>query len=199
MKKLLVTALAIGLVLTLGVGFANAPSASHEVDIRIPNVLFLRITNGTTNARLDGTTINFNFTADADAINDYLDHISAITDPDDAWIGSTDGTPAFGDVIVFSNRNNAWRVTVEATAFAAAGFGLDRVRVTPSRPNLSTSTAAGTSWTLSTAAENIFTAGGRTQGWKSLGFSATDYEIRLDGTELSGDYLTTVTYTILQP
>ena len=196
MKKLLVTALAIGLVLTLGVGFANAPSASHNVDIRIPNVLFLRITDGTDNDRLDGTTINFSFTANEAAINAYLDHVTAVDAGADAWIGHTDGTPAFGDVIVFSNRNNAWRVTVVATDTA---FGLANIRVTPGRPNLSTSTAAGAFWTLSTTAANIFANGGRTEGWKSLGFSADDYEIRLDGTELPGNYFTTVTYTILQP
>jgi len=71
--------------------------------------------------------------------------------------------------------------------------------VTPGRPNESGSTAAGSFWTLSTASQDIFTAGGRTLGWQTLGFSATDYEIELDGTELPGTYVTTVTYTILQP
>ena len=197
MKKFLTAALTTGLILALGAGFANQSSASHGVDIRIPNVLFLRITNGTNNERLDGTTVNFNFTADAAATNAYLDHVTAVDDGADPWIGSTDAAPAFGDVVVFSNRNNAWNVSVEATNTA---FGLDNIRVTPD-PALNTSGAepVDTSWTLSTAAVDIFTDGDQTQGWQSLGFSAADYEIRLDGTELHGDYFTTVTYTIYQP
>jgi hypothetical protein len=195
MKKLIGTLATLGLVLTLGVGFANAPSASHDVNIRIPNVLFLRITDGISNARLDGTTVNFDFNADDAAINTYLDHVTAVDDGADPWIGSTDNDPAFGDVIVFSNRAADWRVTVQATDTA---FGLANIRVTPGGTNTSGATAVGP-WTLSTAATNIFTNGSRTQGWQSLGFSAADYEIRLDGTELPGDYFTAVTYTILQP
>ncbi len=194
MKKFLTAALTTGLILALGAGFANTPSASHGVDIRIPNVLFLRITDGDSNASLENTVVNFDFVTEIDA---YLDHVTAVSDDAaDPWIGSTDDDPAFGDVIVFSNRNNDWHVTVVATD---TGFGLSNIRVSPSGDNESDAAEVGSLWTLSTTAEDIFTGGGRTNGWKSLGFSADDYEIRLDGTELPGDYSTVVTYTIVQP
>ncbi len=198
MKKLVVISIVAGLVLALGAAFANQNSASHGVDIRIPNVLFLRITDGESNARVTDAVVRFNFTADAATTNAYLDHVTAVTSEADAWIGSTDTTPAFGDVVVFSNRNESWVVTVQATAFATTGFDLSSVRVTPSGANESGATRVG-SWTLSTAAQNVATGGAQTLGWKPLGISANDYEVRLDGSELPGDYETTVTYTIAQP
>ena len=195
MKKLITTAVITGLLLALGAGFAQpfTPSAAHDVAIQIPNVLFLRITDGTDNEAVTGAVVNFDFASDAAAINEYLDFVAA----GGGWVGHTDSTPAFGDVIVFSNRDG-WRVTVQATAFAPAGFSLANVRVTPDGTN-ETSADMLSEWTLSTTAQDIAEDGGRTVGWESLGFSAGAYEIDLDGTEDPGDYTTTVTYTIAQP
>ncbi len=196
MKKLITTALVTGLVLALGAGFAQpfAPDAEHGVTIQIPDVLFLRITDGTDNEAVTGTVVNFDFASTDAAINEYLDWV----DGGGGWIGSTDDVDAFGDVIVFSNRDG-WSVTVVATAFATAGFSLDNVQVEPSGTlNLATANIAG-SWTLSTTLESIASNGAFTQGWKSLGFSAGDYAINLDGTEEPGTYETLVTYTIAQP
>ena len=193
-KQLLVIALVAGLLLALGAGFAQpfSDNASHSVTIQIPDVLFLRITNGTDNAAVTGAIVNFDFASNPDAIIEYLDHVAE----GGGWIESTDDDAAFDDVIVFSNRAG-WRVTVQATAFATAGFSLANVRVTPDGTN-ETSATVLEDWTLA-ATQNIATGGLRTEGWESLGFSADAYEINLDGTELPGDYTTTVTYTIAQP
>ena len=193
-KQLLVIALVTGLLLALGAGFAQpfSDNASHSVTIQIPDVLFLRITNGTDNAAVTGAIVNFDFASNPDAIIEYLDHVAE----GGGWIESTDDDAAFDDVIVFSNRAG-WRVTVQATAFATAGFSLANVRVTPDGTN-ETSATVLEDWTLA-ATQNIATGGLRTEGWESLGFSADAYEINLDGTELPGDYTTTVTYTIAQP
>ncbi|TVR87530.1 MAG: hypothetical protein EA416_14460 [Trueperaceae bacterium] len=192
-KQLLVTALITGLVLALGAGFANQESASHDVDIRIPNVLFLRITDGNDNNRFEAPAVNFIFTDTEEAVVAYLDHVGAIVNLDDAWRGSTDDTPAFGDVIVFSQVN--WSVTVSAENDGAVVFPLDRVRVERGSGELDSSiTTASESWTLAES-ESIF-GGTSTQGWQSLGFSAANYEVYLDGSEDPGDSVIQVTYTI---
>jgi len=198
MKKYLTATLVTAMLLGMGTALGQA-DASHDVEIRIPEVLALRITDGSGNTAATGPSVVFDFLAGA-AFDDYLDALDAGS----AWLAPT-AVNNFGDVIVFANRGT-WRVGVSATAFTftddvvlgetAAGIDLADIRVTPSgAPGLNVSNVAAF-WDM-TGGE--IADGVRTQGWRSLGFSGDDYLFFVDGDEAPGSYLTVVTYTITAP
>lgn len=56
-----------------------------------------------------------------------------------------------------------------------------------------------TAWSLSSDAQEIAWRSGSTGGWRSLGFSGSDYALTVDGDEASGTYTTTVTYFLTFP
>lgn len=198
MKKLIATAVVTTMLLATGAAFGQ--SASHEVEVRIPNVLMLRITDGVGNAEATAPSVSFDFQADFDT---YLDAVNSgvVTD-----LFPTDVND-FGDVIVFSNRGT-WNVTVATTGITFAndlnlvgvtgnGVALTDITVAPPAAALHGSIQArAASWNL---AGGQIANGVRTQGWRSLGFSGNDYRLAVNGDEDPGTYTTTVTYTIAAP
>jgi hypothetical protein len=198
MKKLIATAVISAVLLATGVAFGQ--SASHDVEVLIPNVLMLRITDGSGNDPATDPSVTFDFQATAN-VDDYLDAVNA---------GGGDLAPtavsSFGDVVVFSNRAT-WNVTVGASTLGfvdnlgltvtGTGVALSDITVAPSGtagPNVS---SVDTSWDLTTTGS--IANGVRTQGWRSLGFSGGDYRLAVNGDENPGTYSTTVEYTIAAP
>ncbi len=198
MKHILSTLLISALLASLGSAFAQ--SASHELEIRIPNVLMLRITDGSSNSAAVSPAVNFDFQAAAN-VDTYLDMVNG---------GGGNLLPTsvnnFGDVIVFSNRAT-WNVTVAASVVTFAnnlgiagitgnGVALSDISVTPSGTAGLNVSSVSASWDLtgSTIANGV-----RTQGWRSLGFGGDDYRFSVNGDEDPGTYTTTVTYTIAAP
>ena len=196
MKKLVSTLLATAMLVGLGAAFAQA--SSHDVEIRIPNVLQLRIVNGSSLAAASSPSVTFDFQANQAA---YLDLVNA---------GGGELAPTsvtnFSDVIVFSNRAS-WTVTVSAgeitfdnnLGLAGAtnlGISLADIIVRPSgTPGANVSTLEA-SWSLT---GGTIATGVRTQGWRNLGFGGADYRFAVNGDEDPGTYTTTVTYTIAAP
>ncbi len=198
MKKLVVTTLITTLLLASGAAIGQAAAASHDVEVRIPNVLFLRITDGNGNAAATDPSVTFDFQANLSA---YLNLVNT----GGGAIAPT-AVSNFGGVVVFSNRGT-WNVTVAATALVHTdnltlgvtgnGVALSDITVTPSgTPGLNVSEVAD-DWNLTTATS--IANGVRTQGWRSLGFSGGDYRLAVNGDEDPGTYTTTVTYTIAAP
>jgi hypothetical protein len=198
MKKLFATAVISAVLLATGVAFGQ--SASHDVEVLIPNVLMLRITDGTSNDATSDPSVTFDFQAPGN-VDTYLD---AVNDGG-GNLAPTD-VSAFGGVVVFSNRAT-WNVTVGASildfvdslglSVTGNGVALSDISVTPSgTPGLNVSDVS-TNWDLTTSTS--IANGVRTQGWRSLGFSGGDYRLAVNGDENPGTYTTTVTYTIAAP
>ena len=198
MKKLVVISIVAAMLLGSGVVFGQ--SASHDVDIRIPNVLMLRITDGS-NASATNPGVVFDFVGLEGNTNAYMDMVNL-------GGGSLQPTAVsnFGDVIVFSNRAT-WNVTVATTGIdflddvvaglRGNGVALSDITVTPTGAIGTNVTSVSTSWSLATTTS--IANGVRTQGWSSLGFSGDDYRLAVNGDEDPGTYTTTVTYTIAAP
>lgn len=172
--------------------------ASHNVTINIPNLLMVRITNGS-NAAAPNPAVTFDLVTDIAAFIDAIENNTPLRPTNFV---------DFDDVIVFSNRAT-WTVNVTASPISATqltglntdlqGVTLAKISVAP-RGSIDTGivTSRATSWELSEGA--TFVASGiRTQGWESLGFDGDDYLMNVDGTEDPGNYSTTVTYTISAP
>lgn len=208
MKKFIVSTLAMFVLVSFGVVFAQTNVASHDLRARIPDLLMLRITDGS-NSSVNSPAVAFNFVADAAGLTAYLNMYMGLGDP--AVAVDLDPTSSnFDDIVVLSNRG-AWVVNVSATAFAfvdnvlagevAAGLALSDITVDPT---VTTATATGglssinDTFALSTVAQSI-ASGTRTQGWTSLGISGDNYRISINGDEAPGTYITTVTYTITAP
>jgi hypothetical protein len=182
--------------------FGAAQSDSHDVTVRIPSVLQLRITDGTSTADATGSSVTFDYQAAAN-INTYLNAVNA---------GGADLNPTavnnFGNVVVFSNRNSTWNVNVAATALTftnnlgvtgatGAGVALADIRVIPSGTSGSGVTTVAANWNLATT--TAIASGTRTTGWSALGFGGNDYRLTVNGNEDPGTYATVVTYTITAP
>lgn len=196
MKKLVSTLLATAMLVGLGAAFAQA--SSHDVEIRIPNVLQLRIVNGAGVAAASGPSVTFDFQGDADA---YLDTVNG---------GGGELAPTswnqFDNVVVFSNRAT-WSVTVSATAIVfdnnyglagmtPNGVSLADIIVRPSGTTETNVSSRASSWDMT---GGTIASGVRTQGWRRLGFGGGDYRFAVNGDENPGTYTTTVTYTIAAP
>jgi len=196
MKKLVATTVIATILLATGAAFGQ--SDAHDVEVLIPNVLMLRITDASGSDEGASPSVVFDFQTDVDA---YLDMVNG---------GGGDLAPTgvadFDDVIVFSNRA-AWSVGVSAEALTFAddlglsvsgnGVALSDISVEPSGtpgPNVS---SVETSWSLATT--DSIANGVRTQGWRSLGFGGSDYRLAVNGDEDPGSYTTVVTYTITAP
>ena len=200
MKKLVIISIVAAMLLASGAAFGQA--ASHDVEIRVPNVLMLRITNGSGSLGVasnpgvvfDFVTLSANVDAYLDAVNDGGDELAPTSVSD------------FDDVIVFSNRAT-WNVTVAAdpigftddvvTGLTANGIALSDITVAPSGTPGDHVSSVSASWSLATTTS--IANGVRTQGWRSLGFSGSDYRLTVNGDENPGTYRTTVTYTIAAP
>jgi hypothetical protein len=202
MKRHLVRLAALAALSVAGLGFAQTDT--HDVTVRIPSVLQVRITNGTSTAASAAPAIEFDYQAAAN-INTYLNTVNA---------GGGDLPPTlvtdFGNVLVFSNRVGTWNLGVSAAALtytnnlgltpAPTGLGvaLADLKVTPSGAMDSSVASRSASYTLATASSTV-ASGGRTTGWASTGIGGNDYDLVVSGDEDPGQYVTTVTYTISMP
>jgi hypothetical protein len=175
-------------------------SDTHTSTIRVPNYIGLKIVDAAGN-----------ITNNASVVFDYS------TDPvtyRNATLGSQVLPPTqvvnFSDIQVVWRTGN-WRVYVRATPLVftgtgpGSGFVLGDIRVrrglvsgkTPG-PTIASGNVL-TQWSLTTNWQRIVNESGGTQGWESLGFNGSDYEIRVQGNESTGQYTTVVTYLLTYP
>jgi hypothetical protein len=202
MKRHLLRLAALAALSVAGLGFAQTDT--HDVTVKIPSVLQVRITNGTSTAASAAPAIEFDYQAAAN-INTYLNTVNA---------GGGDLPPTlvtdFGNVLVFSNRVGTWNLRVSAAALTysnnlgltpaptGVGVALADLKVTPSGTMDSSVASRSASYTLATAPA-IVASGSRTTGWASTGIGGSDYDLVVSGDEDPGQYVTTVTYTISMP
>ena len=169
--------LAAAAVLSSGMVFAQAEQ-SHEVNVKIPNVLRIRLTQGDSNAAATNPDpVEFDFIT-REAVFDT-----------GTIFGPTNGpTYNWDDVRVFSNNQNGWEVfvTVDNSDFdwGKIKVAADGVHAFNGGFDLDGGSIAGHS--------------SKTGGWESLGFGPQDFTAEFDGSEDAGTYSTTVTYTILE-
>ena len=165
--------LAAAAVLSTSAAFAQ-DTQSHDVNVKVPNVLRIRLTSGASNAAVaNPTPVEFDFVANEAAF-------------DVGSFGPTNASFNWDDVKVFSNYA-IWSVEV-STGNDVGSFDWSKVSVTATGAN------ASNSFTL--ADTTIAGASSKTGGWQSLGFGPDDFEITFDGSEDAGTYATTVTYDI---
>lgn len=202
MKRHLLRLAALAGLAVAGFGFAQ--SDTHDVTVKIPSVLQVRITNGTSTAASAAPAIEFDYQAAAN-INTYLNAVNA---------GGADLAPTlvtdFGNVLVFSNRVGTWNLRVSANALTytnnlgltpaptGVGVALADLKVTPAGTMDSSVTSRSANFALATAPA-IVASGSRTTGWASVGISGNDYKLTVSGDEDPGQFVTTVTYTISMP
>jgi hypothetical protein len=180
MNKLLATIVS-GMLLGVGAAFAQT-SQSHPVEVRIPGVMMIRLTSGTSNdpVRLP-TPVQFDLT-------------TVPFEPIRTYSPTNLAAANWNNVRVFVNRAGTWRVTV-ATDNNLFPWG--RVRVIPSGGFYRVR-----AFNLPLPAQSprtILTGAGPTGGWRSLGFGPARFRLRLTGTEAAGTFSTTVTYAIVSP
>lgn len=189
------------LSLLAAASFAAAQTDSHDVTVRIPSVLQVRITDGTSTAASAAPAIMFDYQAAAN-INTYLNTVN---------VGGGNLAPTavtdFGNILVFSNRSGTWNVNVSASALTftnnlgvtgatGAGVALADMVVTPSGALGSGVSSRSANYNL---AGGLVASGTRTTGWSGLGISGNDYALVVNGDEDPGQYVTVVTYTIVAP
>ena len=169
MKKVLV--LLVVAVLGSSLGFAQS-SQSHDVNVKIPSVLRIRITSGASNAPVTApSAVVFDFVA-----NPTLFEVGTP-------LASTNAAPANWDGIKVFSNGQAWRVEVATTTTGAFDWSKVSVLALDGSP-------------LFNLGSGEIATGGITSGWMSLGFGPSDFRITFDGSEDAGTYDTTVTYNI---
>jgi hypothetical protein len=202
MKRHLLRLAALAALSVAGLGFAQTDT--HDVTVRIPSVLQVRITAGTSNNAAAAPAVTFDY-QDAAHINTYLNTVNA---------GGGDLAPTavadFDNIKVFSNRVGTWNLRVSAAAFtftnnlgltpapAGVGVALADIKVTPSGTMDTSVTSRSTTYSLATAPA-VVASGGRTTGWAAVGIGGNDYDLTVNGDEDPGQFVTTVTYTISMP
>lgn len=170
--------LAAAAVLSSGFSLAQSDQ-SHDVNIKIPDVLRIRLTSGASNAAVaNPTPVEFDFVAN-----------QAIFDVGDYGPTNT-GSFNWDDVKVFSNDADGWEVRVATVNNSADVFDWSKVTVRHGGAN------ANVTADFDIAGGSIADNNAKTGGWESLGFGPNDYTISFDGSEDAGDYNGTVTYDI---
>lgn len=169
--------LAAAAVLSTSVAFAQ-DQQSHDVNIEIPNVLGIRLTNQTT-----GDAAVTNPTAVEFILNDGQMFGGGEFVPSNLGEGNWD------DVKVFSNVSG-FDVEVEVTN----GLDFNWNKVSFEADGLANGT-----FQLGALSPNIVTGAAKTNAWTSLGFGPDDFKLTLDGSEDAGNYSTEVTYTVTLP
>ena len=178
MKKLL--AIVAATIASLGAASAQTEQG-HPVEVRVPNVLIIRLVFGASNAAV------------ASPSPVLFDLTTVALEPIRTYAPTNLAAANWNNVRVFAN-GGGWRVTV-ATSNNLFPWG--RVRVTPSGGFYRV--RAFTLPTLAQGSRTIFSHTARTGGWRSLGFGPARFRLRLTGTEAAGAYTTTVTYSIVNP
>ena len=170
MKKVFAL-LAATAVLSTSAAFAQ-DTQSHDVNVKVPNVLRIRLTEASSNAAVTSPDpVEFDFVA-----NEAMFDVGSF--------GPTNASFNWADVKVFSNNGTGWAVDVSTDNVS---FDWGKVSVTATGANAANFTLAD-----ATVASNT----GKTGGWESLGFGPDDFSITFDGSEDAGTYSTTVTYDI---
>jgi hypothetical protein len=199
MKRHLLRLAALAALSVAGLGFAQTDS--HDVTVRIPSVLQVRITNGVSTAESANPSVTFDYQAAAN-INTYLNTVNL-----GGGLLNPTAVVDFGNVLVFSNRSGTWTVTVAAapltftnnlavTGATGAGVALGDISVVPSGVQGTGVTTRSASYTM---AGGTVATGGRTTGWSGLGIGGNDYRLNVNGNEDPGTYVSVVTYTIATP
>ena len=175
MKKAL-SLLAAAAVLSSGVVFAQNEQ-SHEVNVKIPDVLRIRLTQPNSNdAATNPDPVEFDFIAN-----------EAVFDTGTVF-GPTNSNFNWDDVKVFSNNQNGWEVFVTTDN---GDFDWGKIKVAADGAH-----AFNGGFDLDGG--SIAGHGSKTGGWESLGFGPQDFSIVFDGSEDAGTYSTMVTYTVLE-
>lgn len=173
MKKFLVSSIIGGLMLGAG-AFAQdlGSSASHELEIVIPEVLMIRIdATGASNVVFDYGT-------------EFDTYFELLEDGSNGSLAPT--ADSFENISVFANYE-AWSVSVRAEGDRLVN---ERVTVRPAAPS---DYMAVDTFRLD---GNRIASGNQTQGWRPLGIAGADYLLFVDGTETPATYRATITYSI---
>ena len=174
MKKVFAL-LAAAALLSTSAAFAQ-DTQSHDVNVKVPNVLRIRLTQGASNAAVaNPTPVEFDFVA-----------YETLFDVGQAF-GPTNASFNWDDVKVFSNNGAGWTVEV-STGNDVGSFDWSKVSVAATGANAVSS--------FSLADTTVAGSTSKTGGWASLGFGPDDFSITFDGSEDAGTYSTTVTYDI---
>lgn len=175
---------------------ARAQTREHDVRIRIPNYIGIKIVDDR------GMITNA-----ASVVFDYGSDVAGYVA---AYQGAGSLVPTsvlrFSDVQVIASRGR-WYVYTRATPISytgpgtGAGLGLADIRV---RRGAVSGLAAGAgtvaaTWTFGTGYRLVARGRGTTFGWQSLGFNGRDYEVAVQGDEDPGEYFTQVTYLLYNP
>lgn len=190
---------------------AQSTGRMHTITINLPDVLAIRMTNGTNNAQLSATPdVGFDYTSSATLIDQYLSAVGTTTQLGNTGpvAGSpTASNPRLGGIIVFSNDSNPWTVGITTGVDAASAlsgtnaFPADQVYLTPKPASGITLVPTTSPFALPATTggtPSVFT-GSQTQGWKSLGVNTSSYSIKVTGTEVPGITILDVTYTFTAP
>lgn len=193
MIKARTTALILGIFLLVG-SAAMAQTDQHDVTIRIPDLLSVRIVDGSGNNPSSAAVV-FDFQANATT---YINTVNA-----GGGEMNPTGVTGFADVLVLSNHGS-WKLNVSAAALGysdnqsvgtggTAGIALSDIKVHPSG-GLGTGVTSHADFDLSTA--TAVAVGIKTTGWSGVGISGDDYRLAINGDENPGEYTTVVTYSI---
>ncbi len=193
---------ALGLLLLSIFQGALAQSATHDVTVRIPNYIGLKIVGESGNIAR-GASVVFDYESDPDA------YVAAIEG--DGRLAPT-AVADFADVQV-AVRGGAWRVWVGALQLTYGGdhvgnglqlsdIRVERGAVSGLTPEAITFRPGGSilpGWNLSNSWQRIVIDNQSTGGWRSLGFSGLDYVLTVRGDEDPGRYTTVVYYLLTNP
>lgn len=194
MKKSLVSVLVLTTLVSLGTAFAQ--SESHDVTIKIPEMLGVRIVDsGGDLATNPGVTFDYQ---DAAYEQDYIDAVNAGGDDLDPT-----AVTQFAGLQVLYNAGG-WHLTAAMGAitftddFSASllgsGISASDITVTPTGTPGAGVTNVVSSFDLSTTSD--IATGSNTTGWSEVGISGDDYTLTVNGDEDPGTYTATVTFTL---
>jgi hypothetical protein len=176
MKKYIIPALAAFALASFGTALAQS-SASHDLRVTIPEVVGIRILP-TSAADVVTTSVVFDYAA----AGNQAAYATALQSAGVVYLPPT--SFSLGDIEVIA-VGTEWSVAITTSGpLTNTGIDLSRVRVTSSVHG------------VFTLASGAGVATGVATNWTSLGISGASYALGVDGTELDGDDLITVTYTI---
>ena len=170
-------------VLGAGVAFGQTvlSQKSHGASVTVPNMAFIRMTLGASNADV--------------AAPDQVDFTMTPLTYQIGTFSPTNGGFNWDDVKVFYNTDAAWEVVVSTSGDTAAPatsvFDWTKVSMTPTVVGVGAYTLGATT--------TIYTDTVRTTGWMSLGIDPADYLVTFDGLEDPGVFTTLVTFTLQNP
>lgn len=176
MKKLVIISIVAALLFTTGAVSAQS-SQQHEVSVRLPNVLMIRI--------IDTANGNSPIESPSPVLFDFSGQDAATFDPS-GTLDPTSTSHNWNDIVVLAN-GGGWTVYVSTDN---DDFEWDKVSFTHN-DGVFTLPVDDTA--------SLVTSGSRTNGWQSLGISPTSFSLVLDATEEAGDFTTTVTYSFTNP